>query len=80
MQEYTNAKAHVKMRILRAAKGWRQFDAAEKIGVALRTYQRWESGESEPYPAMKDKINAMYDRTDVFESRIEIAVEAEKGE
>lgn len=77
MQEYTQAKPNVRMRILRAAKGWKQSDAAEKVGVALRTYQRWEGGESEPYPAMKDKINALYERNDVFEV---VAAQAEKGD
>jgi DNA-binding XRE family transcriptional regulator len=32
----------------RAARDWSQEDAAREIGVSLRTYVRWEHGESEP--------------------------------
>jgi transcriptional regulator with XRE-family HTH domain len=33
---------------LRAALGWTLQQAADRTGVTLRNYQRWEGGEREP--------------------------------
>lgn len=33
----------------RAQRGWTQEDAAQRVGVTYRAYQRWENGDSMPY-------------------------------
>ena len=35
----------------REARDWTQHEAAAAIGVNIRTYQRWERGETIPRPA-----------------------------
>ncbi len=47
----------------RAFKKWRgkrtQQDAANELGVAMRTYWRWESGECEPSKAYRRLLQQM---------------------
>lgn len=38
-----------------------QEEAAAKVGVTHRAYQRWESGESMPYPRNIEKIAEAFD-------------------
>lgn len=38
----------IRLKKLRMKKGLRQAEMAEKMGVVLRQYQRYESGEQEP--------------------------------
>ena len=40
----------------RKSKNWKQVRASEEIGVDLRTYQRWERGDSTPQPYYRDKL------------------------
>lgn len=40
----------------RKSKNWKQASASEEIGVDLRTYQRWERGESVPQPYYRDRL------------------------
>ena len=37
-----------------------QEDAARKVGVTHRQWQRWESGESMPYPRNLDKVASAF--------------------
>jgi transcriptional regulator with XRE-family HTH domain len=37
-----------------------QEDAARKVGVTHRQWQRWESGESTPYPRNLDKVASAF--------------------
>jgi|LGVF01.2.fsa_nt_gb DNA-binding XRE family transcriptional regulator len=45
-----------------------QQQLANDIGVSLRTIQRWEKGETKPYPKIKEKIAAILNLTveDIF--------------
>ena len=40
----------------RKSKNWKQIRASEEVGADLRTYQRWERGESVPQPYYRDKL------------------------
>lgn len=43
-----------RLKALRQAKGWTQEEVAGRLGVALRTLQRWEAGTHKPsMPAMR---------------------------
>lgn len=44
------------IKTLRESSGHTQESAAEAVGVNIRTYQRWESGETSPSERRKDKI------------------------
>lgn len=37
-----------RLKALRQEKGWTQEELAGRLGVALRTLQRWEGGKSQP--------------------------------
>jgi transcriptional regulator with XRE-family HTH domain len=36
------------LRQARVDKEWAQYEVSERLGVALRTFSRWESGERKP--------------------------------
>jgi len=46
----------------RLAQGWSQRQAAENIGVALRSVQSWEMGQTLPHPAKVQKVSATFNR------------------
>ncbi len=48
-----------------------QKDLADEIGAGLRTVQRWEYGESKPYPSIREKIATALKTTveDIFEQK-----------
>ncbi len=46
----------------RLAQGWSQRDAATQIGVALRSVQSWEMGQTLPHPAKVQKVAATFNR------------------
>lgn len=46
----------------RLARGWSQRQAADNIGVALRSVQSWEQGLTLPHPAKVQKVSATFDR------------------
>lgn len=45
---------------LRERAGLSQEDAARKVGVTHRQWQRWESGQSMPYPRNLDKVASAF--------------------
>jgi transcriptional regulator with XRE-family HTH domain len=45
---------------LRERAGLSQEDAARKVGVTHRQWQRWESGESMPYPRNLDRVASAF--------------------
>ena len=48
------------LKIERVKKNLTQEAAAEKIGVDIRTYGRWERGETEPEEENKKKLAALF--------------------
>lgn len=74
LKEYLEGSWSDRLRILRAAKKMDQQEVAENIGVFKKTYQRWEKGESEPYPDNKRKLCELFGRDDIF-----TASEPQKG-
>lgn len=50
-----------KLRAARLQKRWSQVNAAEKIGVSVLTYSRWEKGTQIPYLASLDQLCAAFD-------------------
>ncbi len=46
----------------RISQGWSQRQAADAIGVALRSVQSWEMGETMPHPAKALKVSATFNR------------------
>ncbi|MHA4817557.1 helix-turn-helix transcriptional regulator [Streptomyces aculeolatus] len=53
----------VRMSERRRSLGYSQEDLAERVGVALSTVQRWESGESNPQPWQRPKLARALDVT-----------------
>ncbi len=49
-REHENRLPREKLRAARNARYWSQGRAAAEIGVDRKTYQRWESGETDPHP------------------------------
>lgn len=45
---------------LRERHGLSQEDAARKVGITHRQWQRWESGDSTPYPSSLSKIASAF--------------------
>jgi WD40 repeat protein/transcriptional regulator with XRE-family HTH domain len=49
-KERENRVPRQKLKAARLARHWSQDKAAAEIGVDRKTYQRWESGETDPHP------------------------------
>jgi len=52
-----NSSNSVELRALRANARLTQREMADLAGVQLRTYQRWEAGETTPHPSMLVVLN-----------------------
>ena len=49
------------LKVQRVTKNLTQAEAAEKISVDIRTYGRWERGETEPEEENKKKLAKLFD-------------------
>lgn len=47
-----------RIRKLRRCRDWTQADAAERLGVPLRTFQNWEQGRALPNQFTQDVIES----------------------
>jgi transcriptional regulator with XRE-family HTH domain len=54
-------KVSQRLRELRELQGLSQEDAARKVGITQRQWQRWESGESMPYPRSLDMVASAFE-------------------
>jgi transcriptional regulator with XRE-family HTH domain len=53
-------KVSERLRELRELQGLSQEDAARKVGITHRQWQRWESGQSMPYPRSLDAVASAF--------------------
>jgi transcriptional regulator with XRE-family HTH domain len=53
-------KVSERLRELRERNGLSQEDAARKVGITHRQWQRWESGDSMPYPRSLDMVASTF--------------------
>jgi transcriptional regulator with XRE-family HTH domain len=53
-------KVSERLRELRERQGLSQEDAARKVGITQRQWQRWESGDSMPYPRSLDMVASTF--------------------
>lgn len=62
---------------LRERHGLSQEDAAHKVGITTRQWQRWETGESMPYPRNLDAVASRFGISvaDFFDEPADISVD-----
>jgi transcriptional regulator with XRE-family HTH domain len=53
-------KVSARLTELRERHGLSQEDAARKVGITVRQWQRWETGESMPYPRNLDAVASSF--------------------
>jgi len=53
-------KVSERLRELRERQGLSQEDAARRVGITHRQWQRWESGDSMPYPRSLDMVASSF--------------------
>ena len=53
-------KVSARLLQLRERQGLSQEDAARKVGITTRQWQRWETGESMPYPRNLDMVASRF--------------------
>lgn len=68
--EFKNVLWNKKMELARTEKGWTQQEVAEKLGVPIQTYGRWERGRNKPISSHKKAIQKLFKPHIIFEEGV----------